>query len=228
MLKLCGQENMILQMVRHMRCSDGSPSTEVYQVLLSSLQLLGQHALVIHHLNVLLEEGIALDTQEWSSVFGKALEQLPMMDVEHFIVTKVLTPEKVDGNSALKKLLHSLITVGAAAKAQKIVSLLGLQMVGDLVPATNINLHDSRLLPQEEESSAPRLEEDEEDDVASGFSDRSMGNGSSPVSNHVNMNTHKESMYSEVPRQEVVQQFGGQVSCNMRIDGWESGWKGPG
>lgn len=228
MLELCGQENMILQMVRHMRYSDGSPSTEVYQVLLSSLHLLGQHALVIHHLNVLLDEGVALDTQEWSSVFGKALEQLPMMDVEHFIVTKVLTPEKMDGNSALKKLLHSLITVGAAAKAQRIVSLLGLQMVGDLVPATNINLDDSRLLPQEEESSVPRLEEDEEDDVSSGFSDRNIGNGSSPISNHVNLNIPKESIYSEVPRQEVVQQFGGQVLCNMRIDGWESGWKGPG
>lgn len=225
MLKLCGQENIILKMVSHMRNSDGSPSTEVYQVLLSSLHLLGQHALVIHHLSVLLDDGVALDTQEWSSIFGKALEQLPMVDVEHFIVTKVLTPEKLDGNSALKRLLQSLIKVGAAAKAQKIESLLGLQMVSDLVPATNINLDDSRLLPQEEEMSVPRFEED---DVSSGFSNRSMGNGSSPVSNHVSLNIPKESIYSEVPRQEVVQRFGGQLLCDMRIDGWESGWKGPG
>lgn len=133
-----------MDMVRHLNRAGGGPNADVYRILLSSLHNSGEHNQVVYHLNCLLEQGVALEAQEWSTIFGTALQRLPLVDIEHFICTKVQTR---GDDKIVKDLVQCLISVQAANTAEKVVSLLGLE-VGDLCKErSRERLGDARLLP---------------------------------------------------------------------------------
>lgn len=145
-------------MISRLQNADEPPSAELYRILLPLLSMHRQYTLVLNYLDVILEQGVALNTPEWSLIVGKALEQLPMVDAEQFMCTKVTTV-KVDDNGVLMQLLQCLASVGAERKARRIVSLLGLE-VGEFV--TDGTLGDARLLPQEGASISSIVLKDEQ------------------------------------------------------------------
>jgi len=114
----------------------------LYRILLPLLSRQQQYTLVLNYLDMILDQGVALDTPEWTSIVGNALEQLPMIDAEQFLCTKVSD----DDNNRLVELLQCLASVGAERKARRILSLLGLEV------GHGAALGDARLLPQEDES----------------------------------------------------------------------------
>lgn len=146
-LTKAGQERLIHLMVMHLQRPNESPSADLYRLLLPLLSMHRQYNLTLNFLNVLLELGVALNTAEWSSIFGEALHKLPMLELEQFICAKMAADE-VEDCKLVRTLLECLISVGAETKARRLVSLLGLQ-VGLLGTVTDDAVGDPRLLPQE-------------------------------------------------------------------------------
>lgn len=121
-------------------------SADLYKTLLPVLLTNRQYTLVVNFLDVILDQKVALNTPEWSSIVGNALNQLPMIDTEQYFCTKVTDDSKV-----VTELLHCLASVGNERKARRIVALLGLE-VGEF-GSDGLTVGDPRLLPQEVENS---------------------------------------------------------------------------
>nr|PNR47214.1 hypothetical protein PHYPA_014334 [Physcomitrium patens] len=147
-----GQERLIDLVACLLQRPNEPPNAEFYRVLLPLLSMHGRYTLVLNYLSVALEQGVVLNTAEWSSIVGKALEQLPMADAKNFFCANV-TAVKVNDNKLVKQLLQCLISVGAETKARNIVTSLGLQL-SEFAP----DKHDSRLVMQEEENISSILE----------------------------------------------------------------------
>ena len=220
------QERLIHLMARRLQRPGEPPSADLYRVLLPLLSMHGYYTLVVNYLNIILEHGVALNTSEWSSLIGNALEQLPMVDAEQLICSKVTVAELGD-NVLVKDLLQCLASVGAKKKVGKLVSLLGLE-VGELVPIADATLGDSRLLPQEEEK----------------ISSSVLENKSSLENKRVEKMTEIQDVYpNDIPsihsdvavkgvddgfqfqvRFQDAQQKRGEVLCGPRIVGRDLGW----
>lgn len=149
---ICLQERLIDLVACLLQRPNEPPNAEFYRVLLPLLSMHGRYTLVLNYLSVALEQGVVLNTAEWSSIVGKALGQLPMADAKNFFCANV-TAVKVNDNKLVKQLLQCLISVGAETKARNIVTSLGLQL-SEFAP----DKHDSRLVMQEEENISSILE----------------------------------------------------------------------
>jgi len=137
----CFQERLVHLMASRLQPSGSPPSIDLYRILLPLLSMHKQYTLVLNYLDVILDQGVALNSLEWSSIVGNALEQLPIVDAEQFLCTKVTD----ENNRLVMELLQCLVSVGAEKKARRMANLLGLEM-GD-----GATLGDTRLLPQEDE-----------------------------------------------------------------------------
>lgn len=149
---ICTQERLIDLVACLLQRPNEPPNAEFYRVLLPLLSMHGRYTLVLNYLIVALKQGVALNTAEWSSIVGNALDQLPMADAKKCFCAEG-TAVGVNDIKLVKQLLQCLISVGAETKARNIVISLGLQL-----SEFASDKHDSRLVAQEEEITPSILE----------------------------------------------------------------------
>ncbi len=105
-LNCLSQMHIVKRMVGCLKNTDGTPNVNVYRVLLASCCALGQHGEVVSYLNDLLQQGVAVRSEEWATIFRAALEKLPVADVESFMST-LTKSDNTYGDMVLKDILNT-------------------------------------------------------------------------------------------------------------------------
>jgi pentatricopeptide repeat protein len=105
-LNFLSQMHIVKRMVECLKNTDGTPNVNVYRVLLTSCCTLGQHGEAVSYLNDLLQQGVAVSSEEWATIFRAALEKLPVADVESFMST-LMKSDNTYGDMVLKDILST-------------------------------------------------------------------------------------------------------------------------
>jgi pentatricopeptide repeat protein len=105
-LNCLSQMHIVKRMLGCLKNTDGTPNVNVYRVLLASCCTLGQHGEVVSYLKDLLQQGVAVSSEEWATIFRAALEKLPVADVESFMST-LTKSDNTYGDMVLKDILNT-------------------------------------------------------------------------------------------------------------------------